>query len=175
MKSRLFQATLAVLGMFSAISAPSAMADSIIKVQRPIDIHPNIQLLPITSISGVITNGGSNNGGQPNFTCNEIQVHVAEDITPKPSGNGITVPQYKQIGSSVQATGNIATGCKYTLPIPSQATNKFVYVFASSPRKWTTFVNAVDVSPANFSNPIKVQKNEKLTNLNLRIYATAIK
>ena len=90
MKSHLVSATLAVLTIFTSMSASSAMADSIIKVQKPIDINPNIQLRPTTSISGVITNGGSNNGGQPNFTCDQIQVYVAENITPPPSGSGIT-------------------------------------------------------------------------------------
>ncbi len=175
MKSRLFSATLAIATIFTSMSASSAMADSIIKVQRPIDINQNIQLRPTTSISGVITNGGSNNGGQPNFTCNEIQVYVAENIAPPPSGSGITLPEYKQIGSLVKATGNIATGCQYTLPIASTAIGKSVYVFAKNPDKWTTFVNVVEVSPANFSNPIKVNKNDSLTNMNLTIRATAIR
>ncbi len=174
MKSHLVSATLAVLTIFTSMSASSAMADSIIKVQKPIDINPNIQLRPTTSISGVITNGGSNNGGQPNFTCDQIQVYVAENITPPPSGSGITLPKYKQLGNSVKAT-TIATGCQYTLPIASTAIGKSVYLFATSPNKWTTFVNVVEVSPANFSNPIKVNKNDKLTNMNLTIRATAIK
>ncbi|QIR41736.1 hypothetical protein HCG51_34175 (plasmid) [Tolypothrix sp. PCC 7910] len=174
MKSRLFQATVAALTIFTSMSASSAMADSVITVQRQINI-PDIELRPTTSISGVITNGGSNNGGQPNFTCDEIQVYVVENITPPPSGSGITLPEYKQIGSSAKATGNIATGCKYTLSIAAKAIGKSVYVFATSPTKWTTFVNVVEVSAANFSNPIKVNKNDHLTNMNLTIRATAIK
>jgi hypothetical protein len=173
MKSRLFPATIAFLAIFTA---QSAMADSIIKIQRPVEV-PNIpiQLIPTTSISGVITNGGSNNGGQPNFTCNEIKVYVAESFTPAPSDGGIALPEYKQIGSIVKAKGNIATGCQYTLSVASAAIGKSVHVFAISPDKWTTFINSVSISPNNFSNPIQVNKNDHLKNMNLTIRATAIK
>ncbi|BCL33773.1 hypothetical protein [Nostoc sp. MS1] len=173
MKSRLFPATIAFLAIFTA---QNAMADSVIKIERKVEV-PNIpiQLIPTTSISGVITNGGSNNGGQPNFTCNEIKLYIAENVTPPPSGSGITLPEYKQIGNVVKAQGNIATGCQYTLPIASKAIGKSVYVFAISPNKWTTFINSVDISPNNFSNPIQVNKNEHLKNMNLTIRATAIK
>lgn len=149
MKSRLFQITVAVLAICASMSAQKVMAES---------------------ISGVITNSGSNNGGQPNFTCSEIKVYVAQRIS--------TVPlQYKQIGASVAATGNISNGCKYTLTVPAEAIGKFVDVLTNSisPTKWTTTVNVIDISPNNFSNPIQIKKNENLTNRNLTIRATVSK
>lgn len=158
-----------------------ANAQPQILLQQPVILQPRInpdilQLAPVAQISGTIANGGSNNGGQPNFICNEIEIYAAQAVpSAPPVGGGISLPEYKKIGQSVKATGNIASGCEYTLPLTAGAINKPIYLFATSPEKWTTAVNVVDISPVGWNNSIQVSKNQSLNNMNMRITATLIK
>ena len=181
MNSKLIQNTLTA-AILTSLSTSAGIAVAQLKPNleiRPgrIEINrPQLQLIT-TSISGKITNGGSNNGGQPNFACSDISVYVAVALPPSPPQGepGISLPNYQKIGQSVKAKGNIATGCEYTLYVPSSGIGKPIYVFATSPQTWTTSVNAVDISPVGWTNPLQVTKGQKLQNKNMRIRATLIK
>jgi hypothetical protein len=133
-----------------------------------------LRIQPAATVSGKIVNGGSNNGGAPNFSCNDIKVYAAIATTPTPNG-GIQIPTYQQIGSGTKASGDIKTGCSYKLNLVKQATNKPIYLFGQSPQSWTSFVNIVDVVPKGWSNPTTVANGANLTNMNMEIRATAIK
>lgn len=158
-------------------SVPATVVLALPQITPKLDINP-AKLTPIilTSISGTITNGGSNNGGQPGFSCGEIEVYAASVVSaPPPPPGGISLPDYKKIGQSVKAQGNIQSGCKYTLPVSAAATGKPIYLFAVSPRKWTTPVNTVDISPLGWQNPVQVSRGQQIENKNMKIYATLIK
>lgn len=158
-------------------SLPGTAVLALPQVNPKLDINPGkFTPLILTSISGTITNGGSNNGGQPGFSCSDIEVYVASSVSaPPPPQGGISLPNYQKIGQSVKAQGNIESGCKYTLPVSAAATGKPIHVFAISPRKWTTAVNVVDISPVGWQNPVQVNKGQQIENKNMKIYATLIK
>ncbi|AFZ14389.1 hypothetical protein Cri9333_3566 [Crinalium epipsammum PCC 9333] len=181
MNSKLIQNTLTAV-ILTSLSTSAGIAVAQLKPNleiRPGNIEinrPQLQLIT-TSISGKITNKGSNNGGKPNFACSDISVYLAIALPPSPPQGepGISLPNYQNIGKSVKAQGNIATGCVYTLYVPNTGIGKPIYVFATSPEKWTTSVNVVDISPVDWTNPLQVTKGQKLENKDLRITATLIK
>lgn len=161
MKFHVSKSIVAVLSVFASITVTTGIANA--------QVMGNIRI-PIQSVSGTIVNAGSNNGGQPNFACNDINIFASKLITTKPPADGgITMPKYEQISSSVKAIGNIATGCKYTLPLSLSATKQPIYVFAVSPRKWTTAIDSIEISPTGWTNPVQVAPGVNLINRNLRI------
>lgn len=180
MKLNKLQTIVTGLSLLISLSATAQIAHSQPQINQQINprlrIDPRLLELNLSpSISGNIINGGSNNGGKPDFTCNQIEIYVAEASFPAPQNGGISLPQYQQIGKSTWGTGDITSGCQYTLPIASAAIGKQLHLFARSPQKWTTSVNAVDISPSGWANPIKINKNQQLKDINMSITATLIK
>jgi hypothetical protein len=182
MNSKFFQTTITAVTLLGSLIATAGIA--VAELKPNLDIRPgNIELnrpqlqLIRTSISGKITNGGSNNGGQPDFACSDISVYVAVALPPSPPQGepGISLPNYQKIGKPVKAQGNITTGCEYTLYIPSSGMDKPIYLFATSPDKWTTSVDVVDISPVGWTNPLQITLGQKLANKDMRITATLIK
>ncbi|MBW4575029.1 MAG: hypothetical protein KME08_07065 [Aphanothece sp. CMT-3BRIN-NPC111] len=185
MNFKLSKTLVAAVTVLTSLAATAGLAGAQIRptlepIKPRLEINPGLfpPLIVFSSISGNITNSGSNNGGQPDFACQDIEVYIAEAIPappPPPGELGLSIPNYKKIGQSVKATGNIQVSCQYNLSVPTSATGKPIYVFATSPQKWTTSVNVVYISPTGWNNPVQVNKGEHLKNKNMRITATLIK
>jgi hypothetical protein len=184
MKSNLLKISITALSVLASLASTVAIAGT------PLPIEPiNSPQPPTTSIyfpltinttasegsyiSGQIKNNAID--GKPKFACNNITIYVAKDVTPTNTGDGIQLQQLQQIGASVTATGDINSGCQYKLPLSTSALNIPVYVIATSPKTWTTYVDSVNISQANFKNPIHVSTGKAITNLNMQITTSVIK
>jgi hypothetical protein len=168
--------TLAVLSMVStgAIANPTIPA-SIDRTLPNISTIPNLTIA-LATVSGKITNGGSNNGGQPNFQCSDIKIYAATQTIPAPSGDFISLPEYKKVsGYATVSGGSAAAGCTYSLNLTGKALNQTVYLITTNPQTWTTMVNSVEISPSDGVSSLKLASGQALQGKNLYIHATLIK
>jgi hypothetical protein len=172
------------------LSVVASLASTVAIAGNPLPIEPiNSPQPPITSlnfpqtidtnaregsyISGQIKNNAT--VGQPKFACNNITIYVAKDVTPPSTGEDIQPQKLQQIGASVTATGDINSGCQYKLPLSTSALNMPVYLIATSPKAWTTYVDSVNITQANFKNPIHVSTGKSIINMNMQITTSVIK
>jgi hypothetical protein len=170
--------------MFAAI-APAFVALSLMPLatiaQPSIDINqPVSPVKPIkmamATVSGKIINAGSNNGGQPNFNCNQIKIYPAVAVNKAPSNpDEIVMTQYKQIGGLATVSGgSAAAGCTYKLTLTGKALNQPIHLIATAPKAWTTSVDTVDVVPKYWANPWTFKAGQNLKG-DFQIRATLVK
>ncbi len=184
MKTNLLKISIAALSVLASLSSTAAIAQISLPIEPINSPQPPTTSIyfPLTInttvregsyISGNIKNNASI--GQPKFACNNITIYVAKDVTLPNSGEGIQVQQLQQIGASVTATGDINSGCQYKLPLSASALNIPVYVIATSPKAWTTYVDSINIYQANFQNPINVATGKSIVNMNMQITTSVIK
>jgi hypothetical protein len=168
--------TLAVLSIVStgAIASPT-IPDPIDRTLPNISPIPNLTIA-LATVSGKITNGGSNNGGQPNFQCSDIKIYAATQTIPAPSGDFISLPEYKKVsGYATVSGGSAAAGCTYSLNLMRKALNQTVYLITTNPQSWTTIVNSVEISPSDGVSSLKLASGQALQGKNFYIHGTLIK
>ncbi len=137
---------------------------------------PILKPLQIATVSGKITNGGSNNGGQPSFNCNQIKLYAALQTVPTPSGDEIVIPTYKQVGGLATISGgSAAAGCTYSLNLSGQALKQSVHLIAIAPDAWSTPINVVNLAPSSWMNPLQVTTGQTIQGKDFQIRATLIK
>jgi hypothetical protein len=170
--------------MFAAI-APAFVALSLMPLaaiaQPSIDINqPVPPIKPIkmamATVSGKIINVGGNNGGQPNFNCNQIKIYPAIQVdTPPSQPGGMVTTEYKQVGGLATVSGgNAADGCTYNLTLTRKSLNQWIHLIATAPNSWTRSADVVQVYPKGWANPLKLKAGQNLKG-DFQIEATLIK